>query len=149
MAVAEASFKTVNVSISPGLMVFSGFLIPEISSLSIGTPSITKSGSLLAESDEPPRMRMVEPEPGAPPPEVIWTPGILPITSCSGEVMEPLLKSSALTAVTDPVASSFLTCPYPITTTSSNCSVSIFNATFNVVCSSTTNSVVSYPMYEN
>jgi len=94
---------------SLGLMVLNGLRIPEMPSLSMGTPSITISGSLLALSDEPPRMRMVEPDPGAPPPEVICTPAILPDTSSCGDVMAPLLKSADVMAETDPVASSFLT----------------------------------------
>src|SRR5690625_2231273 len=66
MAAAEASFKIVMFSISFGLMVLSGFLIPSIPSSSSGRPSTTNKGSLLADSEEPPRIRMVAPAPGAP-----------------------------------------------------------------------------------
>lgn len=64
MAVAEASFKTVKVSISLGLMVASALGVPGAASFETGIPSITISGSLLAFSDAPPRIRIVEPAPG-------------------------------------------------------------------------------------
>src|SRR5882672_6404665 len=40
---------------APGIAL----VVPVMGVLSIGTPSITMSGSLLALSDDPPRMRMV------------------------------------------------------------------------------------------
>ena len=45
MAAAEASFNTDIDSISFGLMVFKGFLIPETPLLSTGTPSTINKGS--------------------------------------------------------------------------------------------------------
>ncbi len=54
---------------------------------------------------------MVLPEPGAPLLELILTPGILPITNCSGVVTEPLLKSSLFTITAEPVRSFVLAVP--------------------------------------
>ena len=56
-------------------------------------------------------IRIVAPPPGAPPELVMTTPAVLPTRRSWAEVMFPLLKSSALIAVTEPVASSFLTVP--------------------------------------
>ena len=66
--------------------------------------------------------------------------------SSSGEVTAPLFISSALMATTDPLKSSFLTEPYPMTTTSSNCFESSFRTTF--ICAAAGNSCVLYPMKE-
>ena len=68
MAVADASFNTVKVSISFGLMVDKAFGVPGAELLATGIPSMTISGSLLAFREEPLRMRSVEPEPGPPSP---------------------------------------------------------------------------------
>ena len=82
MAVAAASFKIEKLAISSGL-------IPcKLTELS-GTPSITIRGSLLALKDAPPLIRIVLPEPGWPPLEVIETPATLPAINCSGEVIDP------------------------------------------------------------
>ena len=108
--------------------------IPDIDRLSSGTPSMMINGSLVADNEDPPRMRMVEPLPGAPLVDVITTPALLPTIRSWGEVIAPLLKSLALTVVTAPVASDFFTVPYPITTTSSIPCVSIAKATLNVDC---------------
>ena len=59
MAVAEASFNTVNEAMSFGL-------IELMEALLTGTPSITISGSLSADKEAPIRIRMVPPLPGAP-----------------------------------------------------------------------------------
>ncbi len=68
---ADASFKTVNVSISEGLIEASPFFIPGDASLEVGTPSITIRGSLLALRDAPPLILICAPEPGLPSPGVI------------------------------------------------------------------------------
>ena len=118
MAVADASFKIVNVSISFGLIMLSGLATPEMPALLKGIPSNTIKGSLLALKDEPPRIRIVLPDPGAPPLEVIATPATLPVINCSGLVMAPFTKSLEPIVVTEPVKSFLRTEPYPITTTS-------------------------------
>ena len=146
MAVAEASFNTVKVSISFGLTSERGFDIPLMPSLSIASPSITINGSLLAFSEEPPRIRTVAPAPGAPPVDTTFTPAILPVIMSWGEVVIPLLILSGFMAVTEPVASSFFTCPYPITTTSSSSWLSSCSTTFILVAAGS--SWVLYPMNE-
>ncbi len=75
MAVAEASFSTVKVSMSFELMVLNGLAIPLMPvALSTGTPSITINGSLLADMEDPPRIRILAAEPGAPPEETTLKP---------------------------------------------------------------------------
>ena len=96
---------------SLGFIKFNGFAAPATPPLSSGTPSITISGSLLAFIDVPPLILMVLPEPGAPLLELILTPGIFPITNCSGVVTEPLLKSSLFTITAEPVKSFVLAVP--------------------------------------
>ena len=71
MAVADASFNMVNVSISFGLIKARALACPEIPPLSNGIPSITINGSLLALREAPPRIRILLPDPGAPLLEVI------------------------------------------------------------------------------
>ena len=61
-----------------GLIVDKGFANPEIPELLTGNPSIIINGSLLADMDEPPLIRIVAPLPGAPPDEVITVPALLP-----------------------------------------------------------------------
>src|SRR5436190_13218734 len=130
MAVADASFKILKDSISFGLINANALAAPAIPVLSTGTPSITINGSLLALSDAPPRMRIVLPEPGAPPLDDICTPATFPAINCSGVVMGPLLKSFAVMAVTEPVRSFFSLVPYPITTTSLSDEAAPTNDTF-------------------
>ena len=96
MAAADASFKTVKVSISFGLIKLNGLATPDIEELPLlsfafskGIPSITIKGSLLAFKEAPPRIRITLPEPGAPPLEVIDTPATLPDINCSGVAMLP------------------------------------------------------------
>ena len=108
---AEASFNTVNVSISFGLIPPITFPPPSIVELSTGTPSTTINGSLDAESDAPLLIRIVAPAPGAPELETTFTPGTLPTNASWAVVRNPLLKSSGLMAVTEPVASDFFTLP--------------------------------------
>ncbi len=111
MAVAEASLSTVKVAMSLGLTIARPLDMPGPASLATGTPSMTISGLLLAESEAPPRMRISAPAPGAPLPEVMFTPGTLPRSSSWGEVRAPRLISSAFTAMTEPVMSFFFTAP--------------------------------------
>ena len=54
--VAEASFRTVNDSISFGLIFAKIPLEPAVPLLSIGKPSITIKGALDAPIEDPPRM---------------------------------------------------------------------------------------------
>ncbi|CUP26161.1 Uncharacterised protein [Segatella copri] len=111
MAVAEASFNTVKLSISLGLTRERGLFTPFVLLLSIGIPSITINGLLLAVREAPPRIRICAPSPGAPVDELTFTPAILPwIISCA-EVMIPWFFSSGLIAVTEPVKSFFLATP--------------------------------------
>lgn len=111
MAVAEASFNTVKVSMSLGLIPPMRLLPPSIEELSTGTPSITISGSFEAESDAPERIRIVEPEPGAPELETTFTPATLPTRASCALDCAPLLNSSGLMADTEPVRSFFFTVP--------------------------------------
>ncbi|MNI26821.1 hypothetical protein D3C73_805380 [compost metagenome] len=89
MAVALASFKIVNVSISFGLIKLNGLATPDTEPPANGIPSTTINGSLLAFNEAPVRIRIVLPAPGCPPLVVICTPGTLPIMSCSGEEICP------------------------------------------------------------
>ena len=111
MAVAEASFKIVKVSISLGWTVAKGFDIPLIPPSSTGTPSITINGLLDADIEEPPRTRIVAPAPGAPPSVITLTPAALPTNISVADVTAPFTILSALIAVTDPVKSFFLAVP--------------------------------------
>ena len=111
MAVAEASFSTVKVSMSLGLMVAKALGVPGAASLATGIPSITINGSLLAFNDAPPRMRILLPAPGCPSGDDTCSPGTLPCINSCGEVTAPLFSSSALRATTEPLKSFFLTEP--------------------------------------
>jgi len=111
MAVADASLRTVNVSISFGLIVLNILETPLIPSLSIGRPSITIRGLLLADKEEPPRTRIVTSPPGAPPSDVTFTPAIFPVIISVAVVVRPRFSLSGLIAVTDPVRSFFFTVP--------------------------------------
>ena len=66
MAVADASFKIEKDAISFGLSKANGFATPAMLEFDSGIPSITIKGSLLAFKEEPPRILIVLPEPGAP-----------------------------------------------------------------------------------
>ena len=88
-AVAEASLRILIDSMSFGLMVFNTLADPAIPLPSTGTPSITISGSLLALSDAPLRIRILLPPPAEPPPEVICNPETLPTKNCSDEAIFP------------------------------------------------------------
>src|SRR5687767_8967888 len=107
MAVAEASFKTVKVSMSLGFKLANGFEMPDGPELSIGNPSITIRGSLLADNEDPPRIRIVEFAPGAPLFDVTETPANFPTTKSCGDVRTPWLKSLLPRLTTAPVASFF------------------------------------------
>ena len=106
MAVEEASFNTVMLSISAGLIMLRKLLeLPEMPPCSNGTPSSTIRGSLLALSEAPPRTRMVLPAEAEPLFDMICTPETLPLINCSGDDTNPLLKSLELTVATEPVRS--------------------------------------------
>ncbi len=94
-----------------GLIKLNGLAVPEMPPLSTGTPSITINGELEALNEAPPRMRILTPVPGAPPPSVICTPATLPLINPSGVVMGPFTKSFALTVVIALVRSFLLTLP--------------------------------------
>ena len=81
MAVAEASFKTLKLSMSLGFIKDSGLLTPAGLVLSMGTPSITISGLLLPDNEAPPLIRMFGAESGWPPFEVIRTPANFPVSN--------------------------------------------------------------------
>ena len=131
MAVEEASFNTVMLSISEGLIMLRKLLLlPEIPPCSNGTPSSTISGSLLAFREAPPRTRMVLPAEAEPLLDIICTPETLPLINCSGEETRPLLKSFDFTVATEPVRSLFLAVPYPMTTTSASALLSDSSFTF-------------------
>ena len=111
----------VMLSMSFGLIKLRKFPLPlTLPPTSIGTPSSTIRGSFEAFSDAPPRIRMVLPADGEPPPLTICTPLTLPLISCSGELMTPWLKSLLLTLETEPVRSLLRCTPYPMTTVSCN-----------------------------
>src|SRR5690606_31430949 len=106
MAVAEASLRMEKLSTSLGLIRLKGLLTPAGLVLSTGIPSITIKGLLLAVREEPPRILILGAASGWPPLLVILTPATFPVRSWSVETMAPLLNSSAVTAATEPVASS-------------------------------------------
>ena len=105
MAVAEASFKIVKVSISLGWTVAKGFDIPLIPPSSTGTPSITINGLLDADIEEPPRTRIVAPAPGAPPSVITLTPAALPTNISVADVTAPftILSAPATSCVLYPI----------------------------------------------
>ena len=82
-----------------------------------GTPSMTNSGSLLAFTEVPPRMRIEMPPPGSLL-SITCTPGTLAWISCSGLTTRPTLKSFSFTVSATPVRSrTSRTPPYPVMTT--------------------------------
>ncbi len=78
IAVAEASLRTVKLSMSLGLIDESASETPLMLVSESGRPSTTTRGLLLAFSEEPPRILIVLAEPGAPSPIVTTTPADLP-----------------------------------------------------------------------
>ena len=124
-------------------------LLPLIPPISRGTPSRTINGSLLAFKEAPPRIRMVLPAVGEPLLDMICTPAILPLMSCSGELIIPSLKSLLLTLATAPVRSPFREVPYPMTTTSSSVIVCGFICNRMLLFAGMGIFTVSYPMKEN
>ncbi len=64
---------------------------PDTAVFSMGTPSMTMSGSLLALSEAPPRIRIRPPAPGEPS-GVICTPAILPDEEVAGRGDSTLLE---------------------------------------------------------
>src|SRR6218665_487628 len=112
IAVADASFNTVKLSMSFGFKAAKTEVVPLILSVlfSIGNPSITINGSFEALKEEPPLILISEPEPGAP---LVLTvkPATLPLSKFSAVTLDPLLKSFVEIVVTEPVTSFFLTVP--------------------------------------
>ena len=132
-----------------GLRKFSGFRWAVLPSLVMGTPSTTKSGRLLAFTDDGPRMRMKDPAPGAPLLEEICTPDTLPEISFSGLTLDDSLKSAASTLSTEPVTSPARCSPYPTTTSSSICRAAGARATSIVVRPAMATVCASNPTKEN
>ena len=83
MAVDEASFSTVMLSMSDGFIILMKLPLPVIPPFSKGTPSTTINGSLDAFRDAPPRIRMLLPADGEPPELIICTPETFPLMSRS------------------------------------------------------------------
>src|SRR5688572_28721991 len=110
MAVADASLSTVIDSTVFGFSEARNEVEPVLVLLLIGKPSTTISGSLLAKREAPPRIRIVELDPGAPL-VLIVRPATLPLRRFSVVTMAPLLKSLAVTVVTAPVRSFLRTVP--------------------------------------
>ncbi len=69
--------------------------------LSNGTPSTTKRGWLLFDSDELPLIVMLVPPPAAPPEPWMLTPAILPVMARSGSGSEIWASRSLLTVATE------------------------------------------------
>ena len=88
-----------------------GLLEPSVPFVSIGTPSITINGSLVAFKEAPPRIRIVAPPSGWPPFDVTTTPGAAPTRRSCAEVARPASISSGFKVEMAPVASSFFTVP--------------------------------------
>jgi hypothetical protein len=111
MAVEAASLRMVMLSTFSGDTRPSALLEPFTVERSMGTPSTTMRGALLAASEAPPRMRMSAPPAGLPPSVVTTTPGLAPTSISCAEVARPASISSGLMTATEPVASDFLTTP--------------------------------------
>ena len=79
---------------------------PETALFSMGTPSMTMSGSLLALSEAPPRMRIRPPAPGEPS-GVIYTPATFPTRRSLAVEIAPFWKFFSLIELIDPVRSFF------------------------------------------
>ena len=89
----------------------SAFVPPAVDWSVIGTPSITIRGLLFADSDEPPRIRIVALPVGSPPLVVTVTPGLAPTRRSWADTAIPASTSSGFIMATEPVASLFLTTP--------------------------------------
>ncbi len=111
IAVAEASFRMVMLSMFSGEIRPRALLEPFTVLPSMGTPSTTIRGALLAASDAPPRMRMLAPPAGLPPSVVTTTPGLAPTSRSWAVEARPASISSGFTTATEPVASLFFTMP--------------------------------------
>jgi hypothetical protein len=98
--------RTFIVAISWGLSVLRMLGAPETAEFSMGTPSMTISGSLLALSEAPPRMRIRPPAPGEPS-GVICTPATLPTSRSLAVEIAPFWKLFSPMEVIEPVRSFF------------------------------------------
>src|SRR5690606_4639174 len=99
----------------------------DIEKSSIGNPSTTYNGALLWVIEFPPLITIFDSFPGCPSLLDTCIPAILPPNASAKFGTGALLTSSTLTTPTEPVRSDFLTLPYAITTTSSNCLVDSCN----------------------
>ena len=116
--------------------------------LSKGTPSTTKRGFTPPSKVEVPRIRISEPSPGAPEPEVISIPAICP---CSTSVIEIAFLSSMdfeVMEAIEPVISLFFIAPYPTTITSFSSLTDSFRMTFKTLLPFTAISCLAKPVYE-
>src|SRR5690606_14795751 len=102
MAVEDASFNTVIVSISDGDT-------SEI--LLTGKPSTIYNGLLSCDSDVPPRTRILISASGDPSVEVTCTPAKRPVSVSATVATGIFFKSSPPTDTIDPVKSAFLAVP--------------------------------------
>ena len=106
---------------------------------------MTISGSLEALSEAEPLILIRDPEPGPPSPGVTSRPATFPLSMSWVFITAPLFISSAFIADMEPVMSSFLTVPYPMTTISSRYSVSSFSVTVEGSAAAS-NTCEAYPM---
>ncbi len=86
-----------------------------------GTPSMTYSGWLVAESDDDPRTRTVIPLPGLPAFWITCTPDALPWSAPSSPATGELASSAPWIELTELLTSRRCAVPYPVTTTSVSC----------------------------
>ena len=119
-------------SISCGFKKFNGFP-PPVLELSSASPSTTNKGVLPVLTPPGPRTVIASMPPGSPLAEVTFTPATLPWSSCSGELIIPLLKDSLYSDFTEPVISFLFCVPYPTTTTWVRSALAGFKDTLSVV----------------
>ena len=129
MAVAEASFKISMDSISLGLILLKGLLLPAVHWLplpgltpafTMGKPSTTYSGSFPAPVEAAPRIRTSIPPPGCALPCFTVSPAARPINISEKFGEAALLSFSDFTETIEAFKSLFFIVPYPTTTTSSS-----------------------------
>ena len=140
MAVAEASFNTVNDSISSTLT----------SSMSRSNPSTNTNAAVLAPKVDILRIQNSDTLPGRPEVCMAITPGTTPANPSTTEVEGTDFNASTSTLVMAPVTAIFFCAPVPVITTSSIIVLDdSFIFTLIVLCSFTNTTTVSYPTYEN
>ena len=140
IAVADASFKTVNDSTSSTFISFK----------SRSKPSTKTNAALLAPKVDILRTQNSDTDPGRPSVCIACMPGTTPANASAIEALGEYFNSSTSTFVIAPVTAIFFCVPIPVTTTSSIILASAsFITTFTVRCSFTSTSTLSYPIYEN